>query len=238
MDTVGVSMFSLIFSSLVLLQAPEIPDQQARVGELLMVKPKATKPVKWFLVAGGLTQVPPNLLNDQGNLVLVPTQAGKYKVLAYTQTGDTWEPILFTITVADGVKPTPPPEPGPGPGPAPNPDDFTKDELFQACKSILGGLQEPGMKGNLEKLSQVYGKGAALASKAANLGGWNLAMRQASQEAGIPGTSLLTLRQRLNEELEASLGTDLNAAFPGGLGAKAASLSNRISGILQALAKG
>lgn len=232
-----MSMFSLILSSLCLSQAPVIPDQSARVGELLVVKPQSAKPVKWFTISGGLTIVPSNLLAEPGNLVLTPTKAGSYKVLAYTQKGDQWEPVLFTITVTEGSNPTPPPEPKPD-NPDNKPDNINQDELFLGLQAILGGLQEPGMKSNLEKLSQVYAKGPALAGQSATLGAWSLAMRKASQEVGVPGTALLTLRQRLQEELEANLGTDLNAAFPGGLATKASALSDRISKILKALAKG
>jgi hypothetical protein len=182
--------------------------------------------------------VPSIVLADPQSLVVIPTKAGTYKVLAYTVDNGNWSPVLFTI-VANPFSPQPPGPVNP-PGPVVPPDepvDVTKDPLFDGLKGILGGLQEPGQKENLGKLSKAYGKGAELAEKSPDLGTWSQSMRAASKAEGVPGTAILSVRSRLQDEINETLGTDQAAPFAGGLGARAGALAKRISRILAELAK-
>lgn len=226
----------LLLAFLTFSQPPVIADQQVQVGQLVQIKPG--KPTKFFTVHDGFTIVPNIVLADPESFVAIPTRAGVFKVLAYTQTAGNWEPVLFTITVKPG-SPSPDPVVPPRPdNPTPEPEvDITKDPLFDGLKGVLGGLSEPQQKENLAKLSKAYSKGAGLAAQSPDMGTWSQSMRSASKAEGVPGTAILVVRQRLQDEISAVLGTDQSAPFAGGLGDKAAKLSTRISKILAELAK-
>lgn len=227
-------MFSLL-AFLIFAQPPVIPDQQVTVGQLVQIKPG--KQTKFFTVHDGLTIVPGIVLADPESFVAIPTKAGTFRVLAYTQTGGNWEPTLFTIVVKPGT-PGPDPVVPPMPDNPPEPEvDISKDPLLDGLKGILGGLQEPQQKENLAKLSKAYAKGATLAAQSPDFGTWSQSMRAASKAEGVPGTAILAIRQRLQDEITAVLGTDQAAPFAGGLGDKAGKLAIRISKILAELAK-
>lgn len=152
---------------------------------------------------------------------------GKYRLTFVTAAGDV--PEYATTDIIAGDQPAPLP-------PAPTPDDISKDSLYHALASIVGGLQEPDQQNSLKTLAELYRQGEMMAGQHATLGAWTGALRLLSQQAGI-GNKLMTVRQRIADELSSTLGTDPAANLAGGLGARCAAQCRRISLILNTLAR-
>lgn len=152
---------------------------------------------------------------------------GKYRLTFVTAAGDV--PEYATTDIIAGDQPAPLP-------PAPTPDDISKDPLYQALASIVGGLQEPDQQNSLKTLAELYRQGEVMAGQHTTLGAWTGALRILSQQAGI-GNKLITVRQRIADELSNTLGTDPAANLAGGLGARCAAQCRRISLILDTLAR-
>ena len=159
---------------------------------------------------------------------------GKYRLTFVSASGDV--PEYATTDIIAGDLPAPvPPAPVP-PAPNPTPDDITKDPLYAALSSIVGGLQEPDQQNSLKTLAELYRQGEVMAGQHATLGAWTGALRLLSQQAGL-GNKVQAVRQRIADELSASLGTDPAAVLAGGLGVKCAQQCRRISLILNSLAR-
>lgn len=152
---------------------------------------------------------------------------GKYRLTFVTAAGDVPEYATTDIIAGDLPAPLPP---------APTPDDISKDPLYQALASIVGGLQEPDQQNSLKTLAELYRQGDVMAGQHATLGAWTGALRLLSQQAGL-GNKLITVRQRIADELSNTLGTDPAANLAGGLGARCAAQCRRISQILNTLAR-
>lgn len=152
---------------------------------------------------------------------------GKYRLTFVTAAGDVPEYATTDIIAGDLPAPLPP---------APTPDDISKDPLYQALASIVGGLQEPDQQNSLKTLAELYRQGEVMAGQHATLGAWTGALRLLSQQAGL-GKKLITVRQRIADELSSTLGTDPAANLAGGLGARCAAQCRRISLILNILAR-
>ena len=152
---------------------------------------------------------------------------GKYRLTFVTAAGDVPEYATTDIIAGDLPAPLPP---------APTPDDISKDPLYQALASIVGGLQEPDQQNSLKTLAELYRQGEVMAGQHATLGAWTGALRLLSQQAGL-GNKLITVRQRIADELSSTLGTDPAANLAGGLGARCAAQCRRISLILNTLAR-
>jgi hypothetical protein len=155
---------------------------------------------------------------------------GKYRLTFVTASGDVPEYATTDIIAGDLPAPVPPVPP------VPTPDDITKDPLYQALASIVGGLQESDQQNSLKTLAELYRQGEVMAGQHATLGAWTGALRLLSQQAGI-GNKLMTVRQRIADELSSALGTDPAANLAGGLGARCAAQCRRISLILNTLAR-
>jgi hypothetical protein len=155
---------------------------------------------------------------------------GKFRLTFVTAAGDVPE-YATTDIIAGDLPPPVPPAPVP-----PTPDDITKDPLYAALSSIVGGLQEPDQQNSLKTLAELYRQGEVMAGQHATLGAWTGALRLLSQQAGL-GNKVQAVRQRIADELSASLGTDPAAVLAGGLGARCAQQCRRISLILNSLAR-
>lgn len=158
---------------------------------------------------------------------------GKYRLTFVTAAGDLPEYATTDIIAGDLPVPTPP---APIPVPVPTPDDIKADPLYTTLANILGGLQEPDQQASLKLLAEIYRQGEIMAGQHATLGAWTGALRLLSQQAGI-GNKLMTVRQRIADELSSTLGTDPAAVLAGGAGAKCAAQCRRISLILSTLAR-
>lgn len=159
---------------------------------------------------------------------------GKYRLTFVTAAGDV--PEYATTDIIAGDLPAPvPPAPVP-PAPNPTPDDITKDPLYAALSSIVGGLQEPDQQNSLKTLAELYRQGELMAGQHGTLGAWTGALRLLSQQAGL-GNKVQAVRQRIADELSATLGNDPAAVLAGELGARCVQQCRRISLILNSLAR-
>lgn len=72
------------------------------------------KMVRWYTPDSGLSLFPSELLSDKKTAVVVAQRAGKYRLVAYTATGDEpSEPAVCVLVVGDPPPPIPPIPPQP-----------------------------------------------------------------------------------------------------------------------------
>jgi hypothetical protein len=210
-------MKSLIISALLAFSqvsgGPDIllPDQvKAQVGTFVPITAQTKgEVVKFVALDPGLSVFPANLLSDKKTTVVVATQNGRYRILAYTSINNIPTEPAFTTVIVGDVNPIPP-NPGPGPNPTP-PNPNVPDELADNIKGIFGGLQESDKTDSAKKLAQVYELAVLEADnpKYSSLGQLYSAVRAISFQ-NIKADKLNPIREVIANELDKVLGTDPN----------------------------
>ena len=185
------------------------------------------KVVKFYPLDPGLSVFPPALLANTKATVVVAAQPGRYRVLAYTASGDTpSDPVLCTVVIG-GAPPAPvPPSPVP-----PSPVPPAPDALALSLRSIYGGLQEAGKAQTVATLAKVFR--AVDPSTVATLGQLESTLR--AQSRGIPTTAIQPIRETIAEHLRSTLGEVPEMVIDEALRAKARAELARVATILEGL---
>lgn len=210
-------MKSLIISALLAFSqvsgGPDIllPDQvKAQIGTFVPITAQTKgEVVKFVALDPGLSVFPANLLSDKKTTVVVATQNGRYRILAYTSINNIPTEPAFTTVIVGDVNPTPP-NPGPGPNPTP-PNPNVPDELADNIKGIFGGLQESDKTDSAKKLAQVYELAVLEVDnpKYSSLGQLYSTVRAISFQ-NIKADKLNPIREVIANELDKVVGTDPN----------------------------
>lgn len=118
--------------------------------------PSATdgKQVQWVVLDKGLNLFPVELLKDSKTCVVTTTIEGRYRVLAYTATGDNPSKPAITLVII-GSPPAPEPEPD-------NPEEASK--LSREIRAIYRALNEDDKQAKALKLAAIY-KGLVATAK-------------------------------------------------------------------------
>jgi hypothetical protein len=213
-----------------------LPDTvKAQVGSFIPITAQTKGEVVRFVALDpGLNVFPSNLLSDKKTTVVVATQNGRYRILAYTSINNVPTEPAFTTVVVGDVNPTPP-NPGPGPNPTP-PGPNVPDEFADSIKSIFGGLQEPDKADSAKKLAQVYELAVLEVDnpKYSNLGQLYSAVRAISFQ-NIKADKLNPIREVIANELDKVVGTDPNIKLDDATKKKIKGQFNRVAKILGGL---
>ena len=213
-----------------------LPDTvKAQVGSFIPITAQTKGEVVRFVALDpGLNVFPSNLLSDKKTTVVVATQNGRYRILAYTSINNIPTEPAFTTVIVGDVNPTPP-NPGPGPNPTP-PNPNVPDELADSIKGIFGGLQEPDKADSAKKLAQVYELAVLEVDnpKYSNLGQLYSAVRAISFQ-NIKADKLNPIREVIANELDKVVGTDPNIKLDDSTKKKIKGQFNRVAKILGGL---
>lgn len=121
------------------------------VGDFVRVAAETSGNVQWFSPDPGLAVFPSELLKDTRTAVVIARANGRYRLLAWTASGDVPSPAVVCVVVIGDV----PPDPGPTP-PTPPADPLT-ETLRTAFLSDGAGPENVKMKAHLV---EVYRQGA------------------------------------------------------------------------------
>jgi hypothetical protein len=201
---------------------------RGEVGSFVTILAETSgKVVKFYPLDPGLSVFPPALLANTKATVVVSAQPGRYRVLAYTASGDTpSDPVLCTVVIG-GAPPAPvPPSPVP-----PSPVPPAPDALALSLRSIYGGLQEAGKAQTVATLAKVFR--AVDPSTVATLGQLESTLR--AQSRGIPTTAIQPIRETIAEHLRSTLGEVPEMVIDEALRAKARAELARVATILEGL---
>ena len=148
-------MISLILAGILAQQITLPPEIHGMPGAFISI-PSATdgKQVQWVVLDKGLNLFPVELLRDSKTCVVTTTLEGRYRVLAYTATGDNPSKPAITLVII-GSPPAPEPEPD-------NPEEATK--LSREIRAIYRALNEEDKQGKALKLAAIY-KGLVAVAK-------------------------------------------------------------------------
>ena len=206
---------------------------RGEVGSFVTILAETSgKVVKFYPLDPGLSVFPPALLASTKATVVVAGQPGRYRVLAYTASGDTpSDPVLCTVVIGGAppvpVPPMPPVPPAPGPGPVPP----APDALAMSLRGIYGGLQEAGKAQTVAALAKVFR--AVDPSTVATLGQLESTLR--AQSRGIPTTAIQPIRETIAEHLRSTLGEVPEMVIDEALRARARAELARVASILESL---
>lgn len=106
------------------------------------------KEVRWYALDKGVNLFPTALLKDTKTAVVTAPKAGRYRVIAWTATGDVPSEAASTVVVVG----EPGPDPGPGPGPTPGPDS----PLKKAIDAAFAAETDPAKAAQIKYLASVY----------------------------------------------------------------------------------
>jgi hypothetical protein len=218
-------------------QQPDIllPDTvKAQVGAFIPITAQTKGEIVRFVTLDpGLNVFPSNLLSDKKTTVVVATQNGKYRILAYTSINNIPTEPAFTTVIVGDVNPTPP---NPEPKPPTPPDPSKPDQLADSLKGMFGGLQEPDKADSVKKLAQVYQLAAIECDnpKHQNLGQLYSVIRSLSYQ-NIKADKINPIREVIADELDKIIGTDPNLPMDAALRKKCKEQFNRVAKILGGL---
>jgi len=158
-----------------------------------------------------LSVFPSNLLVDKKTTVVVASQEGKYRVLAYTAIDNKPTQPAFTTAIIGNPKPDdnkPKPDdnkPKPDDN-KPNPPD---NPLAGTLRGIYGGLQEPDKAQSVKSLRQIYDLAIVQADNPEfkTLGQLYSNIRSAAIQS-IRNDKIIPIRDTIANELDNMLGTD------------------------------
>lgn len=174
------------------------------------------KAVKFYPLDPGLSVFPAALLANPKATVVTAAQPGRYRILAYTASGDTpSDPVLCTVVIG-GVLPPPGP---------------VDDSLATALAGIYGGLQEMGKAQTVLSLAKIFR--SVDPAKFATIGELYGALTSAG--ATVPKEACRPIRERIGDHLAGALGDDPAKALSDDLRAKARAELARVASILEKL---
>lgn len=174
------------------------------------------KSVKFYPLDPGLSVFPAALLSNPKATVVTAAQPGRYRILAYTASGDIpSDPVLCTVVIGGA---TPPPAP-------------VDDPLATALAGMFGGLQETGKAQTVLSLAKVFR--SVDPAKYATIGELYGALTAAG--AAIPKEACRPIRERIGDHLAAVLGDDPAKSMTDDLKAKARAELARVASILEKL---
>jgi hypothetical protein len=198
---------------------------KARPGRLLLIQAKTEgKVIRWVSLSEDADVLP--YLN-QGAIFSAPT-AGRYRILAYTASGDVPSlPAITTVVVAD------PSPPGPSPGPNPNPPDpFT-----QALRAAYAAEADTAKMQQVTLLIALYRNAATSTVNQTDLktlGDLYQVLRTAGATL-LPKTALPRIRRAIADELDQALGTNVALSLDDASRKKAATELDRVAKSLESL---
>jgi hypothetical protein len=139
----------------------------------------------------GLNLFPVELLKDSKTCVVTTTIEGRYRVLAYTATGDNPSKPAITLVII-GSPPAPEPEPD-------NPEEASK--LSREIRSIYRALNEDDKQGKALKLAAVY-KGLIVSAKDVSIEttGDLLGAAKVAASKVLAPTDLKEIRDKLSQQ--------------------------------------
>lgn len=222
----------MLLTSSAMAQVIELPTQyQGETGAFITIKPAKLEgsKVRYVALDPGLSVFPAELLTDPTATVVVSSQPGRYRLLAYTAKEGIPSLPAYTVVVIGQPGPTPP-----GPGPTPPPPD--KDLLFSALSGIYGGIQDPAKGTKAAALAKIYSQGVSLSKDPEMKTAGHLLMAfRALSKASLKPEDLRPLRDRISEEFDRILPLDPAVVLTDEHRTAAASMCEKISKILEVL---
>lgn len=205
------------------------PEIKGDVNDWIVVKAVSSgKSIKWVPITPGLKVFPVELLKDTKCLIVSASNAGTYKLLAYTgdETGPS-DPAFTNIVL--GGSPVPP-NPGPGPGPGPT------DPWATVFKAALD-QESVDDKAKVKKLSAIYKSAAATTAFQGSITTTS-AFRSVVNSAvntAVGVDSLKKVRRAVADELNKVLPTDAEVQLTDDLRKKLSDNLNRAAQVLETL---
>lgn len=185
-------MISLILAAMLAQQITLPPEIHGMPGAFISI-PSSTdgKQVQWVVLDKGLNLFPVELLRDSKTCVVTTTTEGRYRVLAYTATGDNPSKPAITLVI---ICSPPAPEPEPD-----NPEEATK--LSREIRSIYRALNEEDKQGKALKLAAIY-KGLVATAKDPSIETTGDLLGAAKIEANkvLAPTDLKEIRDKLSKQ--------------------------------------
>ncbi len=165
--------------------------------------------VRWFPASSGLNVFPGELLRDTRSTVVTATNAGQYRLIAYTALGDMPSDPAETLVVVGNAPapaptpgPSPNPQPGPNPNPVPPPPVTIPDGKYKLGATTYDAFAKAPVAVRL--------KAKAIADNYDDVAG-----KIAMFNAGAGGIDTISgALSKLQELNRATLGSDLSAATP------------------------
>lgn len=209
-------------------QAPQLPKEVAGKAGAFIKIPAVTsgKEVRWFAADAGLELFPVELLRDTKTAVVLASQPGRYRLLAWTAIeGTPTEAAVCVVVVGDPPNPPTPPSPVP-----------PSDPLVQALQAAYQ-KEDASTRGSLKtSLAALYREGAKVAARE-DITTWGQlysVMSDAAKSLGVSGT-LPQIQGVIQEELKKILSTDKAAALDSSGRTKAAQVFGRVADALEAV---
>lgn len=218
----------LVFSQPTLKLPQEI---KGAPGQFIAIRAETDcKAVKYVALDEGLNVFPSALLADPKSTVVTSVTQGKFRLLAYTAAGDQpSDPVVVSVVVGN-PKPIPP---SPVPPAPPSPPD---NSFMESLQSIYAAIQEPNRESNKLALSEVYRQASTLAQdkNIKTIRQLFMTIREGSKKV-ISEDALVSLRERIQQELSSKFPQPMNSAITDELRADFSMTFSRIAGILEQL---
>jgi hypothetical protein len=176
--------------------------------------------VRYVALDAGLNVFPAQLLADTKATVVTSVTPGKYRLLAYTATGDLpSEPVIVTIVIGEGVAPVIPP----------TQLETDLKALWQACTDADRVAQR-------DKLAGLYRRVAALCEDSTLVTAGDLyAAAKALADATLPAHALNTIRNRAADAVRSIVPVDPTTQLTPTIRAGAAEIYKTMAIILEKL---
>lgn len=183
------------------------------VGAFLKISADSDgKVIRWFALDKGLNLFPTDLLKDTKTAVVSSSTPGRYRLLAYTASGDEpSEPAVCTVVIGGALPPPTPPGPSPNPAP-PQP----APPSFHPFREAFLKEDDPARKELTLKLAALYRQFAnTLSEGKGNFATWGElyeAMNAAAKSLGVNG-KVMKVQAAVQLELKSKLTSTSSEPF-------------------------